>query len=230
MKGGGRPPKPLMCQCGDCQRPIARGETFCEFHKRNGCRIGSPVTGWEPEYNPDLYNKDKAIQHSHNCLAYAMGVMDPEKIALCREKGDCRFHVAGKTKLFPDSKKSREQSCSDVVMRTMADVEEGYMSTYTNKCKEGFSKIYVLVDEENDLHYVRQNPDGTWSDKPGGRPVRNIDGAGARVWAPHRAHWYFPAENSNDTELNYDSSCGYMCVPRDHPIVLKGGKTKRKTR
>ena len=230
QKGGERTALPLMCQCPGCNQEVTRGEIFCAHHKTNGCPTKSPLTGAEPHFAPDEYNGDRAIQHSHNCFAYAMNVRDGEKIKSCRERNACRFHVPGKSKGHPDFSGKMGKTCSDVIGRTMADVPEGYLIDFSIPCKKGFSKIAVVVDEDNDLHYYRQDSNGFWSHKPGGRPVTDKDAVGAKIYDPRRASRYYPKEDVSDTGLNYDSFCSYMCVPRDKPPQVAGGKTRRRNK
>jgi hypothetical protein len=179
-----------------------------------------PLTGYEPKFEPELYNGDKSIQHSHNCFAYAMNVRDKKRIASCREQDDCHFHVPGKTKGHPEFSGKLGKTCGDVIGRTMADVPDGYLVDFPTKCEPGFSKIGIVVDEENDLHYYRQDSNQWWSHKPGGREVTNKDAAGARIYRPDLASRYYPGEYPGDSGLNYDSFCSYMCVPRVKPEVL----------
>lgn len=192
----------------------------------------SPLTGFEPVYQPKDYNGDKAVQHSHNCYAYAMNVRDPKKIDLCRTQKKCRFHVPGKPKGHPDFSGRLGKTCADVIGRTMADTPNAYLTDFPTRCTQGYSKIAVVVDQENDLHYYRQDRDGWWSHKPGGREVTRKDAAGADIYAPHLASRYYPPESTNDTGLNYSSFCSYMCVPRTQKIILAGGKKRlrRKSR
>lgn len=191
----------------------------------------SQLSGAEPTFAPEEYNGDKAIRHSHNCFAQAMNVRDKERIQSCREKGDCHFHVPGKTKGHPEFSGKLGKTCGDVLARTMADVPQGQLIDYANKCRPGFSKVGVVVDEENDLHQQRQDNNGWWSHKPGGRPVTNLDAAGAKIWAPHLASRYYPAEYPGNTGLNQDSFCSQMCVPRNKPIQVAGASQKKsKTR
>ena len=157
-----------------------------------------------------------------------MNVQDPEKIKACREQNDCRFPVPGKIKGHPEMRGDLGKRCPDIVGRTMADATNGYLINFQTKCKPGYSKIGVVVDEENDFHYYRQDSNGWWSHKPGGRPVINVDSTGARIYNPELAARYYPAENAADTELNYDSFCTYMCVPRVAPIKIGGVRKSRK--
>lgn len=193
----------------------------------------SPLSGYEPDWNPDEYNKDKGIQHSHNCHAYAMHFLDMKKAKECREKGKCRFVVAGKTKGHPDFSGRQGKSCSDVIARTMADIPRAYLTTFHKRCEPGYSKTATVVDKENDLHYYRQDSkktNGLWSHKPGAREATNKDAAGALIYRPDLASRYYPREDPSDSGLNYASFCSYMCVPRDGSINLAGGSRRRSRR
>ena len=223
------PMPPPRCQCSDaCSRPVQKGQTFCDYHRTHGCPIRSPTSGAEPKFAPEEYNNNKAIQHSHNCFAYAMNKKDAKKIAACRDQGACGFHVPGKSKGHPDFTGQLGKTCGDVIGRTMADVPRSYLIDFSNTCKPNFSKIGVVVDEENDLHYYRQDSNGWWSHKPGGRKVTNLDAMGSRIYAPHLASRYYPPESTANTGLNYSSFCSYMCVPRDEdPNIIGGGRRRR---
>jgi len=200
---------------------------------KNGCPIKSPLSGYETKYEPEKYNNDKSIQHSHNCFAYAMDVRDPARIDKCRKNNECSTPQPGRKKGHPEFSGQMGKSCGDVISRTMADVPRAYVTTFENKCQPGFSKILAVVDEENDYHYYRQDSNGWWSHKPGGRPVKNTDSNGALIYRPDLAGRDYPAEYDGDSGLNYDSSCPYMCVPRKgkegvNPIQIAGRRTRKR--
>lgn len=223
---------PLMCQCPGCNRNVNRGDTFCNYHKTTPCKIKSPLSGYEPAYAPEEYNGDKAIQHSHNCFAYAMNVKDQEKIKKCREENECRFHSPGRqtghsVETNPDSKGIQRKTCSIILGGTISD-SKGHLTTFDAKCKPGYSKVAVVVDAENDFHYYRQDNNGMWSHKPGGREVTNKDAVGALIYNPERASRYYPKENENDSGLNYRNFCSFMCVPRDNSIKIGGRRMTKK--
>jgi hypothetical protein len=248
QQGGDQPIAPLRCQCSpDCTRPVKKGEPFCAVHWEHGCERVAPLSGAEPTYDPDRYNKDKAVQHSHNCHAYAMDVIDPKKVEDCRTTNNCRFHVAGRTKGHSDFEGNMGKTCSDVTARTMADIPNAYLTNFESKCDPNYSKIAVVVDKENDLHYYRQDKPhtdpnilnklpkwahglGFWSHKNGARVAHNKDAAGALMYDPQLASRYYAPETPGDSGLNYASFCSYMCVPRDKSIKLAGGKRSKKTR
>jgi len=228
---GGSSPK---CQCtSDCNRQIVKGEVFCSYHKQNGCPIKPELSGYEPDYEPDLYNGDKNVQYSHNCFAYAMDVRDPSRIKICREKKNCSTPQPGRKKGHNEFSGKMGKTCADILSRTMADVPTAYITNFTNKCDKGFSKIGAVVDEDNDYHYYRQDSNGLWSHKPGGRPVKNIDSNNAKIYRPDLAGREYPPEYNGNSGLNYNSFCSYMCVPRKgvegvNPIQIAGKRTKKR--
>jgi len=237
------------CQCSaDCKNNVIKGDMFCEYHSKYGCNIKSELSGYEPNYEPHLYNNDKTVQHSHNCFAYAMDVRDPKRIEECR-KNNCSTPQPGRTKGHPEFSGQMGKSCGDIISRTMADVPRAYLTDFQSKCEPGFSKIFAVVDKENDYHYYRLDnikknnilklmeglisPNnrifltslikkleniGLWSHKPGGRPVKNVDSNGALIYRPDLAGRDYPPEYQGDSGLNYSSSCGYMCVPRSDKV------------
>ena len=228
---GGSAPK---CQCtSDCNRQIVKGEVFCSYHKQNGCPIKPELSGYEPDYEPDLYNGDKNVQYSHNCFAYAMDVRDPSRIKICREKKNCSTPQPGRKKGHNEFSGKMGKTCADILSRTMADVPTAYITNFTNKCDKGFSKIGAVVDEDNDYHYYRQDSNGLWSHKPGGRPVKNTDSNNAKIYRPDLAGREYPPEYNGNSGLNYNSFCSYMCIPRKgvegvNPIQIAGKRTKKR--
>ena len=50
-------------------------------------------------------------------------------------------------------------------------------------CPEGTYKV-ALIYGDTDYHWYRQNPDGTWSHKPGRTEVTNLDANGHLIYDP----------------------------------------------
>jgi hypothetical protein len=226
----GRPP--LNCQSEGCKHTVIRGETFCAEHSTDGPRIGSPLSGCEPDYEPELYNNDKPTQHSHNCYAYALDVRDGERIERCRKQNSCGFPQPGRKTSHPEFSELMGKLCSDVVARTMADLPGAYVLPYSARPRKGFRKIGVVVDPLNDFHYYRQDSNGWWSHKPGGRQVTNHDAVGAKIWAPHLCSRFYPQETESDGGLFYSCFCVYLAIPCGNSIRIGGtrrigGRTRR---
>lgn len=215
------------CQCSSqCKKKVVEGTPFCRHHLLKGCGRQSPMSGSEPDYNPDKYNKDSSIRHSHNCFAYAFGVIDPLQVNNCKNTENCAvpFHVPGKESGFG---KIDAKTCADTVARTIADSDGGYRIGFTGRCRRGFSKIATVVDPDRDFHYYRQDTNGMWSHKPGAMPVTNKDSAGNPIYDPDLAGRYYPSKESREDELNYTGFCGYYCIPRNKKLTIAGGRRRR---
>jgi hypothetical protein len=103
-------------------------------------------------------------------------------------------------------------------------------SAFELKCPKGTSKIALIVDEDQDYHFLRQDNNSLFSQKSGGLPVTNKDALGHKIFDVQLANHNWNREFKDN--LNYDRFCGYFCVPRDRPLWIKvgGRRTRRKAR
>ena len=212
--------RPHQCQCtAACTARALDGEAFCAGH-RNRCPRQSPLTGWEPLYEPARWNRHTAIRETHNCFSYAFNVNDPKQIRRCKGKRRCDapFHQPGSAAGFKGFTGSRPKTCPSLIARILGDNPNVEMTTFEAKCPEGTSKIALVVDESDDYHFFREDSTQYWSHKPGAREVTNLDAAGHRIWDPQLA---FLNYTGADGRLNYDVFCSYMCVPRTTPLYLR---------
>lgn len=193
------------------------------------CSRRAPLSGWEPKYDPDHWNKKSSITHSHNCFSYAMNVNDPRQITNCENDFTCNvgFHQPGSAAGYEGFTAERPKTCSNMMVRILGDNPDVRMTTYEARCPKKTSKIALVVDESDDYHFLRQDSNHYWSQKSGARPVTNLDASGHKIWDPQLSDLDFRKNNSN---LNYDIFCGYMCVPRMKPLYLKVGGTRRKVK
>jgi len=217
-----------QCQCSsNCKNKTQKRYPLCKLHMKT-CSRFSPLSGYEPDYDPDFWNNTYNIKETHNCFAYAFNINDPKQIAKCKDKNcDVPFHQPGMASGYPKFKSSRPKTCPNMMARILGDNPDIKMTTFENKCPVGTSKIALIVDENEDYHFLRQDSNGMWSHKAGARAVANIDAAGKHIYDPALADYNYK-KNSNGY-LNYDTFCSYMCVPRITPVKLKvgGGKTKK---
>lgn len=112
-----------------------------------------------------------------------------------------------------------------MIARLLGDNPSMKMTTFTARCPPHTSKIALVVDPDEDYHFYRQDSNGLWSHKPGGMPVTNVDALGNLIYDPALANRNYSSEGTN---LNYDTFCSYMCVPRDKPLHIKVGGTRRR--
>lgn len=93
-------------------------------------------------------------------------------------------------------------------------------SKFTEKCPMGTSKIALIVDTDEDYHFLRQDINTLFSEKHGGLPVSNLDANGRLIYDVQLANHNWSKDND---PLNYDIFCGYFCIPRDRPLYLRVG-------
>ena len=179
----------------------------------------SPTSGFEPKLNIDIWNKNQYLKDSHNCFAYAINTVDPALIKDCKDEIGCNvgFPQPGYQAGYKRFANQREKGCGDMVMRLWGDNPKVYATTFRSKCKYGTSKIALIVDPKRDYHFLRQDPDGYWSHKPGSLPVKRVDASDRPIIRPDRALFIY---KSKEDPLLYTDFCGYFCVPRDKPLHM----------
>ena len=146
-----------------------------------------PTSGYEPLYAPDSWNNDYKILISTNCYAYALDLRrDPKTKTYFPEYGSPEtwgLQPGGlsKTKLNDDLSNMDIVIKKDAAARGWTIGEIGA----NEKAPPGAYKIaYLESKDRNDYHWYRQNPDGTWSHKPGPGRVTNRDYSGMPILNP----------------------------------------------
>lgn len=213
------------CQCLDsCKNPPLMNPStapFCEEHTRF-CPRKHPLNGYEPIFDPGLWNIRSAIRLAHNCFSYAMNIIDPKQIAACGENTECDtpFHQPGSISGYPPFNDTDPKTCPNMIARLMGDNPKRiFPSAFELRCPKGTSKIALIVDENQDYHFLRQDKGGFFSQKSGSLAVTNLDARGRFIFDVLLANHNF---NKNKSYvLNYDTFCGYFCVDRKNPIFIK---------
>ena len=214
------------CQCmATCVRPPLPGEAFCKEHMRQ-CPREAPLSGYEPAYEPERWNAKQEVRTTHNCFSYAMNVIDNKQIQACLQdpKCDVPFHQPGSPSGFPKFNDKDPKTCPNMIARLLGDNPSILPSAFELRCPKGTSKIALVVDEDEDYHFLRQDSNGYFSQKSGALPVTNLDARKHKIFDAQLANhnWTRP----NDDPLNYDRFCGYFCVPRDTPLYMKIGGSR----
>lgn len=229
LKGGSRRARRTIsrkinyprCQCmPSCKRPSLEGSPFCEEHQKS-CPRKPQLTGWEPAYDPDFFNKNPDLKGSHNCAAYAFGYLNPKATK------DDPFPQPGNFAGYPRFSKTRRKTCPDMLARVFGDMPTVKPTTFEARCPAKMSKIALAVDARSDYHVWRQGPDGMWSHKPGSTEVTNVDAFGRPIYDVELSSRNY---NKKGSHLNYNRFCGYLCVRRDKHPRMRGGKGKGKSR
>jgi len=179
----------------------------------------SPISGSEPPLNIEEWNSRNALKESHNCFAYAMNAVDPKLVNECASPDGCKrgFHQPGYASGYTAFSKQDKKGCADMVSRLWGDNPDIYASRYESRCKQGTSKIALIVDPNRDYHFLRQDPDGYWSHKPGSMNVSRVDATNRPILRPDRASFIY---TDHKDPLLYTQFCGYFCVPRGKPLYM----------
>ena len=179
------------------------------------------MTGWEPPYDSKLWNSKKEHRDVFNCYIYALNIHDPRQIKKCLEtECDLPFHQPGLISGYKGFDSNKPKTCPEMIARIIGDNSTITQIGFEEKCPPKTSKIALVVDEDEDYHFLRQDRGGWWSQKGGAKPVTNLDASLRPIWDPALANnnW----TNSQGT-LNYDIFCGYLCVPRSGTLRVSTG-------
>ena len=219
--------KKLRCQCDPtCPLPPEAGSAFCKNHQ-GPCPRVSPLTEYEPSFTRDreLWNKHR---EGNNCFSYAMNILDTIRKKAFPQPGK----AAGYSDKFPD-----EKSCDNMIARLFGDngknpiidkaTDKIKKISFEEKCPDKMSKIALIIDADEDYHFLRQDSSGWWSQKGGAQKVTNLDASDRPIWDPQLCdnNWL----NKNGY-LNYNVFCSYMCVSRVEPLYVQGGGSRRTRR
>jgi len=213
-----------------CTKDAIKGSDFCLEHKNCGKFLRKFTSGYEPKYEPDVWS-NPAIEGSHNCYAYFLDERKDSIISKCNEachklkKSGCPSKIKECQNMIPQpgdyyllnkygnlKKKEREYTCPNMHNKIMADNPNLKPIGFLDTCPANHYKGAMTVDFKNTFHFYRQNPDGTWSHKPGILPVTNVDASGKPIYIPHfadRDYSQVPRQNP----IKYTDFCGYYCIP-----------------
>jgi hypothetical protein len=179
------------------------------------------MSGYEPKFDPDLYNRHNGVKEAQNCFAYAFDYQHlPKKCT--KDYCPVSFPQPGLKSGYPKWSKVKGKRCPDLTARLLGDVPDLKLTTFEKRCPAKYSKIGLVVDEDQDYHFYRQDSNGDWSHKPGATDVTRIDGTGRPIYDPQLASRQYPSG------LHYDEFCGYLCVPRSRRLTFKRGGVRKK--
>lgn len=157
----------------------------------------SPSSGSEPKYEPYKWN-DNNIQINHNCYSYVLNM-----IAAKRSGKPQPGYFSGHGPLH-----DKDYNCITFYERLKKDIPSMYLTTFGEKCKKGFYKGFIALDdkiEDTDYHFYRMDKSGYWSHKPGRQEAVDVDASGKKIKNPaiaNRKYKYF----------NYSKPCFFFCL------------------
>ncbi len=210
---------------------------FCVHHVDTAPLFFKKYTnGHEPEFDVGFWN-NPAAEGSHNCYSYFLNNMNhalkqhcikeclkkykdpkscPSKIDECSklkpQPADYRLWMDGDNKEL--RKLKRVYTCDAMERKIMADNPDLVKVGFFDKCPQQTYKGAMVVDPGHTFHFYRQNPDGSWSHKPGVQPVIDTDADKNKIYVPHICNRdYTDPDEDPDEAINYTDFCGYYCVP-----------------
>lgn len=176
-----------------------------------------PTSGSEIPYEPWLWNDkeflgDDGVQSNTNCYSYALNSQI--------QAGD--NYIASNNGMQPgeydcdDGINSWGHTIDELLNAVYDDAEDmGFVFAPIGKyeeCPAGTYKVVFVFElfdsaeyEYEGYHWYRQNPDGTWSHKPGRDPVSNRDASNNLIYDPETA-------DRDEAYANYDWFEGYFCI------------------
>lgn len=172
----------------------------------------SPLSGSEPKYEPNKWNNNPSIKDNNNCFSYAINSR------VKRSSKPQPGYFSG-FKGVPEN----QYACKPFLKRLQKDIPSFYTTTFNNKCKKGFHKAFMAIDNKKndpDYHFYRQDSNGMWSHKPGRTNVQNLDASGKHIYNPLKA-------NRNYSSFNYSKPCFFFCV---NPKLARAHSKKKSTK
>lgn len=189
----------------------------------HGDYIDFDTSGSEPNYNPSIWNNDYDIRETNNCYSYALDLqveshINPGQVG-------CTYYSRVHDEWNNLSEYLTEYNIVDMVEK---DSQPGALFDYgfnfgqidkDDQILPGAYRIALVFDlcsDHRDYHWYRQNPDGSWSHKPGNGKVRDFDFDGNPIMDPqfcNRMSSAFISEEKNCVYcFNYSSFVNFYSI------------------
>jgi hypothetical protein len=171
---------------------------------------GLPLSGSEPHYDPEKWNKNFMDRVNHNCYAYVL-----DDFVKDRPKRPQPGHRDKSMPIFRKQDYTREE----ISRRAIYDNPSIYCTDPNAVCKKGYYKGVLVIDRYNNYHWLRQDSNGFWSHKPGQLPVTNKDADGNLIVDPKKANLIYDKDRK-EYNLIYSDIGPYFCIPskKDGPV------------
>jgi len=181
-----------------------------------------PLSGYELEYDPDYWNNtyiETVGNHIYYlkdfsvCYSYAINNTCVPETNELYDKQILGEYYGQKYNNFEYTKENMEFLIKADYQKYNEDYNAGLyceeVSRY-ERCPIGTYKIALVIDNIypiRDVHWLRQNKDGTWSQKFGGTDVINVDFSNNLIYDPA----YCDNNNENDKDLEF--ICYFAITP-----------------
>lgn len=213
-----------------CNHPVTKNG-LCNKHQNCQEFMKQFINNEEPDYEPQIWNKNYFVKGSHNCYAYFLNEKPNDALLIkCKEicnndnscandKSTCRDLIPqpGDSSLITHNKlssKSRNYTCKNMIKRIKSDNPDIKDTLLTKKCPKNYYKGTMVVDSGNTFHFYRLNKNGTWSHKPGISDISILDASDKEILVPHFADRNYKRSKTANSSINYNEFCGYFCIPK----------------
>ena len=156
-----------------------------------------PTGGYELAYNPSWWYG--YYQYRANCYCYALNFCTYSIYLIDQQPG-----VKGYSPYTSLTASSIIYATSEDILYLSNLLGIDSSSTYETPGTNEY-KVALVIDPSHDYHWYRQNPDGSWSHKPGHTEVINTDASGNVIYCPETC-------NRNYGGVNYSVFCGYYMI------------------
>ena len=161
-----------------------------------------PVSGSEIAYNTSLWNY-QPVMGDTNCYAYSLNnqVIPGSNYLWYMQPGQSAGETLTTSNLNKDTVVDFVEKDANILGFTFCSIGKHEV------CPNGTYKVALVISESpnKDYHWYRQNPDGTWSHKPGSGAVTNTDASGNIIFDPEFA-------DRNYSYANYSMFVGFFKV------------------
>lgn len=159
-----------------------------------------PVSGYEIDYSPSIWNYSPVVSGT-NCYAYSLNnqVFPGTNILWYMQPGEVSGYTLSSNSLTAANIINYVEADSNILGFSFEPIGK------YDICSNGSYKVALVIAPGVDYHWYRQNPEGTWSHKPGGTNIVNTDASGHIIYDPETA-------NRNYSYANYSIFVGYYEV------------------
>ncbi len=146
-----------------------------------------PTSGYEVPYNTYLWNYSPVV-YSTNCYAYSLNnqVYPKTNNLWFMQPGEASGYSLTRENLTAERVEQYVRSDSTSLNFIFERVNKN------DKCAAGSYKVALVIAPGVDYHWYRENPDGTWSHKPGSGNVIDEDASGNVIFDPETADRTYP--------------------------------------
>ena len=185
---------------------LSRNYNETKIHIKNNSENTNsflPLSGSEPDYDPEKWNSNLLDRINHNCYAYVL-----DDFIKDRPKRPQPGHRDKNINTFRKQDYTREE----ITRRAIYDNPSIYCSNADVPCKKGYYKGVLVIDRYNNYHWLRQDSNGYWSHKPGQLAVTNKDADGNLIKDPRKANLTYDKDRK-DYNLIYTDVGPFFCIP-----------------